>query len=212
MGKAGTPTSDERLARTIRSYEDGVDVFTKRTADRSRITEWAAQFGDWVGDGGIVADVGCGPGHDCELLSRMGLRVVGLDLTHGMLRRAASDRPGHYACADMRRLPLRDDSVQGLFANASMLHIALADVNATLMEFRRVLAPCGTLFLTLKCGDGETLVKNPYPGMSDRWFTYWQDEPLNEALGTAGFEILESRRTPSNRPDNPDWLMRLCRS
>lgn len=56
-----------------------------------------------------LLDVGCGTGIVTRRLSaaRAGMRVVGVDLTDAMARRAAARLPGAVVLADSRQLPLR---------------------------------------------------------------------------------------------------------
>lgn len=48
-----------------------------------------ARFRQMAPTGGLVLDVGCGPGQYARALESRGLRVVGLDLSPGMLRQFA---------------------------------------------------------------------------------------------------------------------------
>lgn len=102
--------------------------------------------------GSLVADVGCGPGHELHLLRRHGFRAVGLDLSIGQLRTGLL--PG-MAQADMRHLPLRDQSVDAVWCQAALLHIPHASVPLVLGEFARVTRTDGVLFLNVAEGDGE---------------------------------------------------------
>ncbi|HEX6903757.1 MAG TPA: methyltransferase domain-containing protein [Thermoanaerobaculia bacterium] len=43
---------------------------------------------------GLVADLGCGPGHVARYLQEQGVAVVGIDLSPGMVRVAAGLHPG----------------------------------------------------------------------------------------------------------------------
>ncbi len=102
-----------------------------------------------------VLDVGCGPGDLARLAARRypGSRVVGIDPTRAMLRRAARSAPGTgraslaWAEATAEHLPFPDgrfDLVMSAFVFRNLPHLA-----ATLTELRRVTAPGGSL-LTLE--------------------------------------------------------------
>lgn len=94
-----------------------------------------------------VLDAGCGTGRTAQALLRRyrGCRVVGLDLSEGMLKRARRRRARFRAprpvCADVARLPLADDSVDLLFSNLMLQWCN--DLDAVFAEFRRVLRPRG---------------------------------------------------------------------
>jgi SAM-dependent methyltransferase len=60
--------------------------------------------------GARILDLACGPGRHAAELTRSGGRVVGLDLSRAMLRRARERAPGALVRGDMRALPFRDAS------------------------------------------------------------------------------------------------------
>jgi SAM-dependent methyltransferase len=84
---------------------------------------------------GLVADVGCGVGHSFPALQRP---TIGFDLAPEALKGQA--RP--CAAADLRALPVRTGSVQGLISSHSIEHVP--DPERGVAEFARVLAPEGT--------------------------------------------------------------------
>ena len=123
--------------------------------------------------GGVVADVGCGPGRDITLLRARGLRVIGIDLSLGQLRRS---RLTGVVQADMRQLPLRGGSVDAIWCHAALLHIPRTTVPAVLAEFARAARPGGELFLAVAEGDGEGFeVASNYGSDRRRWFTLHRD-------------------------------------
>lgn len=67
-----------------------------------------------------VLDVGCGAGRHARALAAAGARVVGVDLSLTLLRRAATTAGCPLARADMRRLPVRPasmDATMNLFTS-----------------------------------------------------------------------------------------------
>jgi SAM-dependent methyltransferase len=149
---------------------------------------------------GLVADVGCGPGRDTAELRTRGLRVVGLDLSDAMLR--AGGLPG-VAQADMRALPLRDGSLDGIWCQAALLHIPHGYAQRVLSEFARTVRPGGLLHISVGEGDGEGYeVAENYGSDGRRWFAYYREDGLTERLGAAGFEVFDVARWEYYRP----WL------
>ncbi|MBP2406406.1 Demethylmenaquinone methyltransferase [Streptomyces netropsis] len=102
-------------------------------------------------DGDTVLDAGCGTGRALPALrSAVGPRgaVLGADLTPAMLNaavRAGRHHHGLLMVADVGRLPLRDGSVDAVFAAGLIAH--LADATAGLRELARVVRPGGRLAL-----------------------------------------------------------------
>ena len=91
---------------------------------------------------GTFLECGCGTGQSSARVSPGGRRLVGADLSLEALRTARGRAVhGGYVQADIRRLPLADDSVAGIWNLGVMEHFASDDVDSVLREFRRVLKP-----------------------------------------------------------------------
>jgi SAM-dependent methyltransferase len=164
-----------------------------------RLVEMVAGFAAAVPRGGWVADIGCGPGRDTALLREAGLRVIGLDLSLGMLR---ADGLPDVAQADMRALPLADGALAGIWCSAALLHIPLADAPRVLAGFARVSAPGGVLHLQVAEGDGEHWEIDHYPG-ERRFFAHHREPELTAALARVGFTVHGVRRNEGHR----SWLI-----
>ena len=97
--------------------------------------------------GAVVLDVGCGDGVTAEHLAhRLGLRVVGVDVSAVLLRQGRERCPG----LDLRegsaaRLPLADASVDAVLAECVLS--LLDDPGAAVAEWVRVLRPGGRLLV-----------------------------------------------------------------
>jgi SAM-dependent methyltransferase len=106
---------------------------------------------------GVVADVGCGNGvYLAELVRRgHGWRLIGADLSPGMLRAARQRIRGQLApallAADAAALPLRDASADLILAMHMLYHVPEPEV--ALRELRRVTRPGGRLVVGLNGAD-----------------------------------------------------------
>jgi ubiquinone/menaquinone biosynthesis C-methylase UbiE len=96
---------------------------------------------------GVALDAACGTGRHGAYLASLGHRVIGVDATPEMLDVARAKIPaGEFHDADLRELPLGDDSVDLVTCGIAASHFPyLAPVFA---EFARVLRPSGDLVLT----------------------------------------------------------------
>lgn len=94
-----------------------------------------------------LLDIGCGTGLVTERLARTGLSVHGCDASAAMARRAVARVPGGVALGDVRRLPVRDASVDAVTA-VWLLHL-LPDAGPVIAEAARVLRPGGVLVATV---------------------------------------------------------------
>lgn len=134
------------------------------------------------------------------MLRDMDIQVFGFDLSLGQLRVGGTSG---VAQADMRRLPIADSAVDGIWCRAALLHIARAEVSTVLGEFARVIRSGGELCLAVAEGDGEGWeVAWNYASGSRRWFTYHREAELTALLADAGFAVHRTQRNRNHR----DWL------
>ena len=111
-----------------------------------------------VPPGARVLDLGGGPGWVSELLLRLGLRPVTLDLSPSLLRLgqdrlARAGLPARLVRSDMTALPFADGTFEAAIVVDALHHVP--DVEAALREARRVLSPGGRLVLA-EPGEGHS--------------------------------------------------------
>lgn len=150
-----------------------------------------------------VLEVGCGTG---EALSALASRagdaggVFGLDLSAGMLRRAASKLRRDASNVSLiqseaMQLPFADDEFDALFLSFTLELFPAAEIPALLNEFRRVLCLGGRLGIV-------SLLKTDQPGWMERAYTWahhrWpaaidcRPIELQDLLTDAGFHVSRS--------------------
>src|ERR1700704_2599411 len=96
------------------------DELSRKPFDRTLLDAFAA---DCVGRG-TVLDVGCGPGHVARYLSERGVTAAGVDLSPAMVDLARQLNPGlEFSTGDMRHLEVADNSLAGIVAFYSVIHI-----------------------------------------------------------------------------------------
>ena len=106
-----------------------------------------------AGDG-PVADVGCGPGYVTGHLHDIGVGAFGIDLSPEMVavaRRDFSDL--RFEVGTMTDLDLADESVTGVLAFWSVIHVPDHAVPGVFAQFRRVMRPGGPLLVGFHVGD-----------------------------------------------------------
>jgi SAM-dependent methyltransferase len=115
--------------------------------------------------GGPVADVGCGPGYVTGYLHDAGVDAFGIDLSPEMIAIARRDYPGlRFDVGTMTDLDLTDDSVVGIVAFWSVIHVPDHAVPDVFEQFRRVLRPQGLLLVGFHVGDETRNRSEGYTG------------------------------------------------
>jgi SAM-dependent methyltransferase len=187
---AGAALAALAVARHLRGMGGGVETpggIVMRDADRYDLETRlllgplfraiAADIASAAPTGGIVLEVGCGPGHLSTQLARdHGLVVTGLDLDPAMIERAratagrlgAGVRAPDFVVGDVASLPFPDGSFDLVVSTMSLHH--WADATAGLTEIARVLRP-----------EGRALVWDIRPGAVP--FHAGMPDPLERTVG-----------------------------
>jgi SAM-dependent methyltransferase len=119
-------------------------------------------FATAVGQG-TVLDAGCGTGRIARFLSDLGCRVVGTDLSAGMLAMARRDGTAVPVClGSLRALPFADRSVDGVVLWYSVIHTPPDVRPVALAEAARVLRPGGHVLVGFQHGTGTVDVSDRY--------------------------------------------------
>jgi len=101
-----------------------------------------------VGRGSRVLDVGSGPGSVAAGALERGATVVGVDVAEAMVALARQRVPGaEFVLGSADDLPFADGTFDAVVAGFALLHLGRPEV--AVAEFARVLAPAGSLALTV---------------------------------------------------------------
>lgn len=105
-----------------KAYAEIVDPSVTETSFDAGVLDTFAAYVRKDG-GGLVGDIGCGPGRITAYLAERGLDVFGVDLSTGMIAQAMERHPAlRFEVGDMARLPLRDGELAGVLAWYSLIH------------------------------------------------------------------------------------------
>jgi ubiquinone/menaquinone biosynthesis C-methylase UbiE len=146
-GSSPAPTGKVRVSeeKAIQEeFERAASAFSQRT--RGRFDDLPATEFSRVRDHETVLEVGCGTGNFLRQFRGRAQRLVGLDLTAGMLGVARAEHPDlELVQGNARRLPFASASVD-LVTSAQALH-HIWDPIPVAMEMRRVAGPEGRVMI-----------------------------------------------------------------
>ena len=199
----------EDASRTRESYDELAATYTERLftelAGKPLDRHLLSRLAEDVRGHGLVADLGCGPGHVSRHLHDQGVRMLGIDLSPRMIDSARQRSPDiEFRVGDMRALDLPDGALAGIVAFYSLIHIGEPEMGATLRELRRVLAPGGLLLVAFHIGE-ETVHRDELWGHTVSLdFRFLMPSPMVARLIEAGFAVLERvEREPYPEVEHP---------
>lgn len=164
-GRAAAPDPDDAGA-VAKFYDalagDYADRMCSDLAPRPVDRGMLAAFAELALPGRPIADVGCGRGSVAAHLARLGLPVLGIDLSAVMLGLARTAHPAlPLVRGSLAALGLADEALGGLVAFYSLIHVQPAARAGVCAEFGRVLAAGAPLLLAFQVGDQPAPVTAP---------------------------------------------------
>lgn len=177
--------------------------------------EGAERFVGMLPPGSRVLDAGCGGGTKAKWLSERGLEVVGADFSENLVAIARGEAPkAEFLVADMQALPLGLDGFDGVFAQASLLHLPHAEIPETLWHWRGRMKHGGILHVAVKerrpgQPREERKTESDYGFEYTRFFSYWTLEELRHKTMLAGFLTVWDSAKVSGRVT---WLQIVAKS
>ena len=196
------------MNRTTQTYNRIAHTYLEANRNRKEMEQQLDLFAKLLPDNALVADIGCGPGVDSAELANRNLNTIGLDLSWGMLT-ANPTANTQFVQANMCHLPLCAGCVDGVWANASLLHLNREQSTLAVSGFHRLLRADGVLMLAVKQGEGASYVQKSYGHNEPRFFNYWGSAELDTFITKHSFTILES--WVSIIPNKEPWLIRIAR-
>ena len=187
----------ERLQLTINAYDRAPEEYAARyrSVDTAHLRD--GFLGKLPSLRGPVLDAGCGTGRDLAGFSHAGATVIGVDLSAGLLAEAARHcGTNRLIRCDFRELPLRSESMCGVWSMASLVHLDHSSVVRALSEFRRVLTRDGVVFASIASGTGDEWRPSPYG--QHRWFHYYTESEIQEMAVEADLALVSLTTEPGS--------------
>lgn len=184
---------------TIQYYNRHAEEFCAGTfsADMSRSRD---RFLAYLQPGSAILDAGCGSGRDTLAFLSAGYQVDAFDASEEMCL-IASQKTGIPVRKQRFEKLEGEELYDGIWACASLLHVAAADLPDVLVRLYRLLKKQGIMYVSFKLGDGERQ-------KDGRYFNDMREEILCRLLCDAGFTVKETFITQDVRENRQDeaWV------
>ncbi len=195
-GRVSAAQSDSlNFGRIADTYDE-----TRGGEDRGR--RFAGKLHGMLDPARPVLEVGIGTGLIALGLTELGHRVLGVDISEAMTRRALQRIGPRVAVGDARRLPLADQSFDQAFS-VWVLHV-VGDLEAVLSEVARVLRPGGR-YLVVPAGSSEEPADPIGRAIARMWRAadplrrrIDDEDRLRELAPAAGFALAAAMRWPEH--------------
>jgi len=153
-----------------------------------------------------ILDFGCGPGRDLKTFSGLGHTAVGLDGALQFVEMARSYSGCEVWQQDFNRLDLPQNRFDGVFANASLFHVASQELPRVLRDLVATLKPGGVLFASNPHG------RNDEGWNRGRYGAYHDPDTWRSLVADAGFvELSHYYRPPGLPREQQPWLASVWR-
>jgi len=187
--------TNDRLNKIRSNYDALASAYSReisgeldhRPLERKLLEKFAAACN------GLICDLGCGPGHVTEYLRRFNVKVIGLDLSSGILKEA---RARHskiiFLQGNMLNLPFAAAELTGIIAFYSIIHFDETQVARAFAEMFRVLKPGGLVLLGVHVGRDVVHVNELWEIPVDFDAAYFDLQELTDNLESHGFKVIET--------------------
>jgi 2-polyprenyl-3-methyl-5-hydroxy-6-metoxy-1,4-benzoquinol methylase len=192
--------------QTIEYYEANADTFFEQTVGVDMAPLYS-RFLTHVPNGGVIVDAGCGSGRDAKAFLERGYQVSAFDASAGLATKAAELLGIPVACRRFEDLT-EVGAYDGIWACASLLHVAQVDLPGVVSALTRALRLGGVLYASFKQGAGERTDDN------GRHFTDMTPRTLHWLLAQVReLESIEVWETTDRRGDRlqQSWWNVLAR-
>jgi trans-aconitate methyltransferase len=177
--------------------------------------ECTTRFASLLPQGARVLDAGCGSGQKARFFQDRGARVLGIDFSEKLLEIARQTA----TASDFRLLDLRDirtlsEEFEGVFAQASLLHIPKAETFSVIEGMVSRLVPNGLLYLAVKAQlpgnpEEELVTENDYGYDYQRFFSYHTLDEMRAHVDRLGLALLHAE--VSQAPAKGAWMQIIAR-
>lgn len=152
-----------------------------------------------------ILDAGCGTGKFIKIFLKKGYKVEAFDASLEMVKIATE-----FCGQQVRHLTFQEmdyeNRFDGIWANASLLHVSKAEIKSVFPKFIRALKEDGIWHLSFKYGSGEE-------NKGERLFNNYDEESFGELIEKfPSLKLIKTCKVEDVRPGRKGeyWLKALC--
>ena len=142
---------------------------------------------------GKILDIGCGPGRDLVAFKSQGHTVVGLDATPAFVEIAKKLSGCEVWQQSFLNLDLPKAEFDGIFANASLIHVPSDEMVKVLQNLHKALVVSGAIVMSMCRGNWEGYDERP---TGKRYTAAGEYHTLAPYLEQTGFAIVNHYYRP----------------
>jgi SAM-dependent methyltransferase len=196
---------EEHEKITIAEYQLTAESFRVGTWEHDVSQNRSALLAAMPRQPGKILDLGCGPGRDLVAFQELGQDVTGLDATPAFVAMAQQAANCPVWQQSFLALDLPANYFDGIFANASLIHVPSQEMLRVLQDLQHSLVAQGALVMSMVRGDYEGLADRP---TGARYVSGWEYATLVPLLISAGFQIVQHYYRPPGMPiEQQSWLV-----
>lgn len=141
------------MEKTVDYYNNNAISYFNSTIEAD-MSEAYDRFIKYMKPEGLIIDVGAGSGRDIKYFMTAGFKVHGIDASE-QLCRLSTDYTGTIIRCQTIQSWEPHIKYDGIWANASLIHLPIEDVNGFIKRVPRILSDSGVIYLSLKEGLSE---------------------------------------------------------
>lgn len=179
----------EQIKKALETYNKFAKIYADHTSNK--ILQFQLnKFISLLPKDPKVLDVGAGTGRDLKYFKEEGINAIGIDVSEGLIKEAKKRNNIEIQNMDFRKTTFKDESFDGLWCMAALSDISRSEVPETLKEFNRILKKEGIIYIAVKEGTEEKLMKKSRYGNEARFYSFYKQAELELLLKESNFEII----------------------
>ncbi|MBY0281375.1 MAG: class I SAM-dependent methyltransferase [Alphaproteobacteria bacterium] len=185
-------------------YNENADNFYNRTLNVN-MDHFYQEFLPYIPKSGSILDAGCGSGRDAKFFQEQGYAVTATDSAIEMVKRSGLLLGKPSLHLSFENIDMNEE-FDGIWANASLLHVKSDKLPEILKKLCKALKPGGVLFMSFKYGEGEYI-------KDGRHFSDHTEITIRKVIALIPeFEELKSWKSADTRNSSAEfWLSSLVR-